>query len=259
MKTILAFIISLIAASSFALNIATTDKKFFQDCEIKAEEKDGVRIMHRDGSAFLDFDTLPIALQKQYGWTAEKSAARKAERAAEAERQRIAGENARRASEEKAAADAKLKADKAAAIARAEVQDREREKAQQTRVVTEVEAKHKADVEKAESVWGLPRSLLMGVGIAFSICWFLIMVYAFMRKPTPQMTSIKTGAGNAPSVVQTIELTGKKWKVAMLLAFLAVPVGFAYVFIFPPLGFGLMVGGLLAFILAMGGAWWNHG
>ena len=102
MKTAHAFVLTFIVASSFALDIATSDGKLLRDCEIKAVEKEGLRVSHKDGTGFLDFDTLPIALQKQYGWTAEKSAARKAVRAAEAERQRIAGENARRASEEKA-------------------------------------------------------------------------------------------------------------------------------------------------------------
>jgi len=113
MKTILALVLSFIAATSFALDIPTSDGKLLRDCEIKAVEKDGVRVSHKDGTGFLDFDTLPIALQKQYGWTAEKSAARKAERVAEAERQRIASENGQRAMEERAAAIAKAEAEEA--------------------------------------------------------------------------------------------------------------------------------------------------
>ena len=156
MKTVLAFIFSFIAASSFALDIATTDKKLFQDCEVKSVEKDGVRIMHRDGSAFLDFDTLPIALQKQYGWTAEKSAARKAERAAEAERQRIAAENARRAMEERAAAIAKENEERAAAIAKeneeraAAIAKEEAEQAKRERLRKANAAAIKEEKEKAE-------------------------------------------------------------------------------------------------------------
>lgn len=129
MKNALAFILSFIAATSFALNIATTDRKLYQDCEVKAVEKDGVRIMHRDGSAFLDFDTLPVALQKQYGWTAEKSAARKAERAEEAERQRIAAENARRAMEEREAS-AKAQAEAKSAAERQSLAEKTNTKGQ---------------------------------------------------------------------------------------------------------------------------------
>ena len=111
--------------------------------------------MHRDGVAFLDFDTLSAALHKQYGWTAEKSAARKAETLALKDKQRIAAENARLAMEVNATADAKQKADKAAAIARSETEEMEREKAQQLRIVAEVEAEHivrKQAVAEAEAV-----------------------------------------------------------------------------------------------------------
>ena len=107
MKIALAFLFIFIAVTSFALDIATTDGKLYRDCEVKSVEKYGVRITHQDGTAFLDFDSLPIALQKKYSWTAEKSAARKVEKAAEVERQRIAAENARRQMEERAAAIAK--------------------------------------------------------------------------------------------------------------------------------------------------------
>ena len=86
------------------MDIITRDGKAYWNCEVKKVERDGVRLIHRDGAAFLDFDVLPSAIQKQFGWTAEKSAARKVERAAEAEKQRIAGENARRAMEERAVA-----------------------------------------------------------------------------------------------------------------------------------------------------------
>ena len=81
MKNILAALFVFIAASCFGLDINTRDGKSFSDCTVKAVERDGVRIMHRDGTAFLDFDVLPSALQKQYGWTADKSAARKAAKA----------------------------------------------------------------------------------------------------------------------------------------------------------------------------------
>ena len=104
MKRLFTALYVFLAASSFGLDIITRDGKAYWNCEVKKTERDGVRIMHRDGTAFLDFDELPSAIQKQFGWTAEKSAARKVERAAEADKQRIAGENARRAMEERAVA-----------------------------------------------------------------------------------------------------------------------------------------------------------
>ena len=83
-----------------ALNIVTQDGKSYPDAEVKKVERDGIRIMHSDGTAFLDFDTLPSAIQNQYGWSQQKSEARKAGRTAAAEAQRIAGESARRAQAE---------------------------------------------------------------------------------------------------------------------------------------------------------------
>lgn len=144
MKTKLALILFFIAATSFALDIATSDGKLLRDCEIKAVEKEGLRVSHKDGTGFLDFDTLPIALQKQYGWTAEKSAARKAERAAEAERQRIAGENARRASEERAATIAKENEERAAAIAKEEAEQAKRERLRKANAAAIKEEKEKS-------------------------------------------------------------------------------------------------------------------
>lgn len=109
MKNFLAVLLLFITANSFGLDIITRDGKPYWNCEIKKVERDGVRIMHRDGTAFLDFDELPSVIQKQYGWTAEKSVARKADRTAAAEAQRLAGENARRAQAERAAAMAQEK------------------------------------------------------------------------------------------------------------------------------------------------------
>jgi len=63
MKNILAIFFLFIAASSYALEIVTLDGKAFHDCEVKKVEREGIRISHRDGTAFLDFDQLPSALQ----------------------------------------------------------------------------------------------------------------------------------------------------------------------------------------------------
>ncbi len=128
MKNILAGLFVFIAANAFALDIITRDGKAYQDCAVKTVERDGVRVVHRDGTAFLDFDVLPSALQKQYGWTPEKSAARKAAQKAEADAQRIAGENARRAQDERAAAVAKAaEGEKQRVIAARERKDEEQQ------------------------------------------------------------------------------------------------------------------------------------
>jgi hypothetical protein len=111
MKNILAALFVFIAANAFALDIITRDGKAYQDCAVKTVERDGVRVVHRDGTAFLDFDDLPSAIQKQYGWTEEKSAARKSARAAEAEKQRVAAETQRKAQEAARIAAEQVKAD----------------------------------------------------------------------------------------------------------------------------------------------------
>jgi hypothetical protein len=49
-------------------------------------EAEAIRITHKEGIALVDFDDLPPAMQAEYGWTPEKSAARKAAREAEAKR-----------------------------------------------------------------------------------------------------------------------------------------------------------------------------
>lgn len=94
MKSILAVLLLLISCTSLALDIFTRDGKMYQDVKIKVVESEGIRIIHRDGTAFVDFDLLPYSIQRQYGWTAEKSAVRKAGRIAAAEAKRVAAENA---------------------------------------------------------------------------------------------------------------------------------------------------------------------
>jgi hypothetical protein len=52
MKTALAVLFVFIAASCFALDIPTSDGKLLRDCEIKAVEKEGLRVSHKDGTGF---------------------------------------------------------------------------------------------------------------------------------------------------------------------------------------------------------------
>ena len=77
------------AMTGRALDIVTPEATF-KDVKVTKVEENAVRITHSDGSALVDFDLLPPAMQAEYGWTPEKSAARKA--AKEAEAKRIADE-----------------------------------------------------------------------------------------------------------------------------------------------------------------------
>jgi len=78
-----------ILTTSRALDIVTPDATF-KDVKVTKVEAEAVRITHSEGTALVDFDFLPPAMQAEYGWTPEKSAARKA--AKEAEAKRIADE-----------------------------------------------------------------------------------------------------------------------------------------------------------------------
>lgn len=134
MKNILAALFVFLAASCFGLDITTHDGKSYHDCTVKGVEREGLRIMHRDGTAFLDFDELPTAIQKQYGWTAEKSVARAAQRKAESEAltqrqaaEREAAEKARQAviaAQERTKAEQKAAAQKAIGEREAKIQER---------------------------------------------------------------------------------------------------------------------------------------
>lgn len=123
------FFVSLLA-SGRAVDLVTPAGTYF-DIKVTRVEAEAVRIAHKDGAATVDFDDLPPAMQQEYGWTPEKSAARKAAR--EAEAKRIAEEE-RMAEEE-----ANPKKKKKAAEAKAEMQPE--------RVVDEV--KLKAETEEA--------------------------------------------------------------------------------------------------------------
>ncbi|MEQ1852850.1 MAG: hypothetical protein ABMA01_14825 [Chthoniobacteraceae bacterium] len=120
----------LLLASGRAVDLVTPTVTYF-DIKVTRVEAEAVRISHREGAATVDFDDLPPAMQQEYGWTPEKSAARKAAR--EADAKRIAEEE-RMAEEE-----ANPKKKKKAAEAKAEMQPE--------RIVDE--AKLKAETEEA--------------------------------------------------------------------------------------------------------------
>ncbi len=75
----------LLIAMSPALDLVTPEATF-KDVKVTKVEAEAVRITHSEGTALVDFDFLPPAMQAEYGWTAEKSAARKAAKEAEAKR-----------------------------------------------------------------------------------------------------------------------------------------------------------------------------
>lgn len=74
-----------ILPASRALDIVTPDGTF-KDVMVKKVLNDAVSITHSEGTALVDFDLLPPAMQAEYGWTPEKSAARKAAKVAEEKR-----------------------------------------------------------------------------------------------------------------------------------------------------------------------------
>lgn len=75
----------LLVAMSPALDIVTPEVTF-KDVKVTKVEAEAVRITHSEGTALVDFDLLPPAMQAEYGWTTEKSVARKAAKVAEAKR-----------------------------------------------------------------------------------------------------------------------------------------------------------------------------
>ena len=101
----LALFIALLTAGH-AIDITTPTDKYF-DVKVVRVDADGVRITHREGAALVDFDDLPPAMQAEHGWTPEKSAARKAVKAAEAKKiadeERMIEEAPKRKAEEEAA------------------------------------------------------------------------------------------------------------------------------------------------------------
>lgn len=87
MKALLLIATLLIAMGQFsgAADLVTPTATF-KDVKVVKVEAEAVRIMHSEGAALVDFDDLPPEMQAAYGWTPEKSAARKAKRQAEAKR-----------------------------------------------------------------------------------------------------------------------------------------------------------------------------
>ena len=120
------------AAAGRAIDITTPDGTF-KDVKVKKVLTDAVTVTHSEGTALIDFDFLPPAMQAEVGWTPEKSAARKA--AKEAEMKRVADA-------EKEADEAPMRAAKEAAAKR---------KAEEDRIAAEEKAKRKIENAAFES------------------------------------------------------------------------------------------------------------
>ena len=128
MKAILLTLSLLIffTAAGSAIDVTTPDGTF-KDVKIKKVLADGVTVTHSEGTALIDFDLLPPAMQAEVGWTPEKSAERKA--AKEAEMKRVADA-------EKEADEAPMRAAKEAAA---------KKKAEEDLAAAEEKAKRKAE------------------------------------------------------------------------------------------------------------------
>ncbi|MEQ1858460.1 MAG: Ada metal-binding domain-containing protein [Chthoniobacteraceae bacterium] len=74
--------------SAFGADVTLRDGTSLRGYKITAVEVNGLRISHADGAGLMDYDDLPGSLQKAYGWTDEKSKARRVARQEEAQRLR---------------------------------------------------------------------------------------------------------------------------------------------------------------------------
>lgn len=170
MKALLLALVFFTGALTFgqALEIVTPAQTF-RDVTVSRVEAEGVRIFHSEGAAVVDFDDLPAAMQLQYGWTPEKSAARKAVRAAKAaeekrieDEKRMIAEEPKRKAEEAAAKERAIKAkEEAEAAARAKVEAIE---AQKDLLAAAAQARAEIDRERGKGVRminGIPVAELM--------------------------------------------------------------------------------------------------
>ena len=99
-------LLSIFSIAGLALDIVTPEATF-KNVKVTKVEAEGVRITHSEGAALVDFDFLPPAMQAEYEWTPEKSAARKAAKEAaikkEEDEERMIAEAPKRKAMEEAA------------------------------------------------------------------------------------------------------------------------------------------------------------
>jgi len=109
MKRILPLLLSLfpllLAAEEEKMDeLVTLDGKFYQAVTVRKVEPDGISILHKTGSAKVPFDKLSEELQMKYGYD-EAAAADYRQQVAEAQRARVAAEQAASEKWKKAVAD----------------------------------------------------------------------------------------------------------------------------------------------------------
>jgi hypothetical protein len=157
---------------ALALDIITTDGKFYRDCTVSQVEPDALRIIHSDGAARIPYEKLPSALQKQY-FDPDKVAAYREQVAA-----------ARKAAEEAAAAKAEAER-RQRAIAAAQAQEqREQEEAARQREIQVQQEKEAAEKSAAQAAETLRQTIherkktvvigMIGVGLLLSLLIYFL-------------------------------------------------------------------------------------
>lgn len=153
-----------------AADIVTTKGAVYRDVKVTRTDADGISVIHSNGAAFIDFDELPSRLQSEYGWTAEKSAARNAARRADEEKRIAEAKAGAAAMEERQRQEERKRLDAmtAAVTARQEAQ----------RAQAEREAELRSKVKSKETMEAVAR---VGLVVAGLIVYFL-PTYAGRKK-----------------------------------------------------------------------------
>ena len=196
-------LLTIFTATGGALDI-TTPEGTFKEVVVKKVVGDAVTVTHSEGTALIDFDFLPPALQAEYGWTPEKSAARKA--AKEAEVKRIADEEKmleeapkRKKMEEEAKQ--KAEEEKVGAEERAK---RKMENADFEKELAKTAEEQVADAAKARAELDRERKGLKGKADEPPVATVLgDTVKAVTEVPAPKRNSVTPGIGSVSDAMVT--------------------------------------------------------
>jgi hypothetical protein len=211
MKVFLLCISLLIAflPSGLAVDIVTPDGTL-KDVKVTKAEAEGVRVTHSEGAAFVDFDLLPPGMQAEYGWTPEKSAARKAAKEAEAKRiadeeKMIAEAPKRKAMEEEARKKAEEERVAAEEMAKRKIQNAafEAETAETQKEQLEAAARARAELDR-ERNGGKPKAGEVPVATVLP---------DGAEVPAPTARVITPGIGNVSDVITSENPLLKNYKV----------------------------------------------
>lgn len=165
-------LLCLVTRVALALDIITTDGKFYKSCSVTQVEPDALRIMHSDGAARIPYEKLPSALQKQY-FDPDKVAAYREQVAA-----------AKKAADEAAAAKAEEeRRQRAIAAAQAEEQ-RQLEQDARQREIQAQQQKEEADKVTAQAAETLRQTIhqrkktlligMVGVGLVLGLLIYFL-------------------------------------------------------------------------------------